>query len=95
MPRLNGSIGGEINGAALNEHAMNHDALRDPPTAGAQYFLCRVYADKRLIHSTNDFGRAVRLPSGFLARIWEIEVNSDLTISQVAMATTAAELMEF
>ncbi|WP_373078716.1 hypothetical protein, partial [Zhongshania sp.] len=90
-----GEIGGDLNGAAINEYAVNHDALRNPPEAGARYFFCRIFADKELKFSTTDFGRAVRLPSGFLARIWEVEINSDMVISQAAMATTAAELMEF
>jgi hypothetical protein len=54
--------------------------------------ITRVFADGALIHSTTDFNAPARLPSGFLATRWEIEVEGNAEISAISMAGSIAEL---
>lgn len=93
------SIGGEIAGAAIAEYEINGDALLDLPE-GAGVVTVNVYAikqdstEKELIATIGTTNKAVRLPSGFLARVWEVEVVANVVVKQVAMAGTMAELAE-
>lgn len=61
-----------------------------PPELGR----LRVWADKRLVYDqpfTTDQA-IIRLPNGFMAAVWQVEVQSSLTITAVHMATTVTEL---
>lgn len=56
---------------------------------------CRVYADGVLRHTqTVTSQEPFRLPAGFLAREWEIEVEGTANISRVMMATDVLELKD-
>ena len=84
---------GSQNAAAINVFALNGDAMEKPPSA-ALFYAINFYADRRLVATVSTVNRMARLPSGFLARQWEVEIVSDAPIAQLAMATTAAELMQ-
>lgn len=86
-----GPLGGELNGTAINVYAVNDDALQDLPRV-SQTCSVNVYADKKLIASVSKINRMARLPSGFLAQQWEIEVTGDMIVTQVLVAGTGAEL---
>lgn len=86
------SIGGEVNGGAVNAFAVNGDELQPIPTAELNVTV-NVFADRKLVASVGRYNRMARLPSGFLAAQWEVEVVSDAQITQVTMAGTASELM--
>ena len=86
------SIGGEINGGSMNAYPVNGDALKRVPGLNRSIFV-QVYADGKLVASINRYNSMARLPSGFLARRWEISATSDMPISQITLATTGAELM--
>lgn len=85
------SIGGELNGAAINEFANNGDMLIRQ-TGDDRYCSVNVYADGRLVATVSGLNRAARLPAGFLAQTWEIEVNANADITQITLAGTGAEL---
>lgn len=82
---------GELNTTELNVYAINGDHMMPIPPAGYVANI-NVYADGKLVTNVNRVNRTVRMPSGFLARIWELEVSGDLAVAEVLMAQTAAEL---
>jgi hypothetical protein len=85
------SVGGELGGAALNTHPVNGDEFLIIPSL-SRTMSVSVYADGKLIATTGKSNRMARLPGGFLARLWEVEVVSDMPITQITMAGTGAEL---
>lgn len=89
---LNPSIGGELNGGAINQYPMNSDMLTPVPGLNRTVSV-QVYADGKLVASVDKYNRMARLPSGYLARRWSISASSDMPISQITLATTGAELM--
>lgn len=62
--------------------------------ANAPVFAVGVYADHELIASVTRANRIVRLPSGFKARVWEIDVFADVRVEQIVMAKTIDELKQ-
>lgn len=87
-----GVLGGAVNATPVNTYPVNGDAIQIPPTL-SQFASVAIYADRTLVALVSDVNQMKRLPSGFLARMWEIEVSGDMRISQVTLATTGAELM--
>ena len=85
------TIGGEIGGAALNVYDVNGDMLEPIPTVNRKVSVS-VYADRKLVATIGKVNQMARLPSGFKASKWEIEVTSDMPITQILMATTGQEL---
>jgi hypothetical protein len=85
------SMGGELGGAALNVYPVNGDQLQPVPTLNRTVSVS-VYADRQLVATVGKVNSMARLPSGFLAQLWEIEVSSDTAITQITMAGTGAEL---
>lgn len=63
-------------------------------TADTYPVTVKVYADGSLVSTLSITGPdARRLPSGFEARDWEIEVEATTKVTRVAMATSIGELM--
>jgi hypothetical protein len=87
------SIGGALDGAALNVYPVNGDQLQPVPSLSRSVTI-NIYADKKLVASTGTINKMARLPSGFLAQMWEVEVSSDRAITQITLAGTGAELGE-
>ena len=85
------SIGGELGGNAVNEYALNDDALQELPTVNRNISVS-IYADRKLVASVGKVNQMARLPAGFLAALWEIEVSADAPVTQITMAGTGAEL---
>lgn len=85
------SLAGEVNGMALNTRALTDDDLRELPSS-SRVLAVNVYADGVLRASTNQPNRLVRLPAGFKARKWEVEISGDTTVENVSLAGTASEL---
>lgn len=54
----------------------------------------KVYADGVLIHTLTEVNVAARLPSGFLASTWEVEIVGYLPVTAVSIATDIYELAE-
>lgn len=85
------SISGELGGSALNAFELNGDELLPIPTLSRTVSVS-IYADRKLVATVGNVNKMARLPSGFLAQQWEIEVSSDMAITQITMAGTGAEL---
>lgn len=59
----------------------------------ASPLTCKVYADGVLKHTqTVTSAMPFRLPSGFRAREWELEITTTATVFEVALASTVTEL---
>ena len=86
----NTSIGGELNGAALNVYPVNGDDLRI--LSQDRFVSVTVIADGDPVATISRINRACRLPSGFLAQTWEVEISANADIAQVTLAGTGAEL---
>jgi len=76
----------------------NLEAMRiyfDVPTeAIGALGTVKIYADDRLVatKSLTASGALIRLPSGFKASFWQIEITSKVIVSSVEMATSVKEL---
>ena len=88
-----GQLGDTLAGAAFNEVEVGGDLLEPVPSINAMYAI-NVFADDKLVAVVGDINKMARLPGGFLASAWEVEVVSDAPITQITMATTGAELMQ-
>jgi hypothetical protein len=85
--------GGEIGGVAIGTIPFAASLL-DEVDLEQTSLAVSVYADGVLRWTTSKLNRPVRLPAGYLARTWEIEVRGNIQISQIQIATSASELAE-
>jgi hypothetical protein len=62
----------------------------DNPEGLASFGTIKIYADGRLAATKTLLasGQLIRLPSGFKAEFWQIEITSRVSISSVQMATS-------
>lgn len=86
-----GTLDGALNAAAINVYPVNGDKLKQVPSV-SQTCSVNIYADKKLVASVSRVNRMARLPSGFKAQQWEVEVTGDMIVTQVLLAGTGAEL---
>lgn len=86
------SIGGDLGGSMLGEFEVNGDMLETVPTISRTVSVS-VYADRKLVATVGKINQMARLPSGFKAALWEVEVSSDTPITQITLAGTGQELM--
>lgn len=63
-----------------------------PPSTEGVQFSATVYADGAAVRTFTDRDKPTRLPSGFMARTWEIELHGKSTISAVYLAWSPNEL---
>lgn len=90
---LTSSLGSEVNADFVNDLVVNGDDLQELP-AVALTVSVGVYADGNLVANVTQVGTPQRLPSGFKARKWEIDVYGNVQIEQIAMASTITELKQ-
>jgi hypothetical protein len=59
-----------------------------------QQAIIRFFADRVMVEETElyESGKMIRLPSGFKAEIWQIEIVSRLAVLSINLASTAKEL---
>ncbi len=55
-------------------------------------FAARIYADGNLVATAAGINAVQRLPSGFLAREWEIEIESNARVTSVALGFSPGDL---
>jgi hypothetical protein len=60
-----------------------------PPPPG---FMAVIYADGKAVARVTTMNRPVRLPGGFAARQWEVEVRGNQRVSLITLANTVSEL---
>ncbi|WP_244661670.1 hypothetical protein [Mesorhizobium huakuii] len=87
-----GSIKAEINARPLNTLPINGSILARLPAPISGVVSVGVYADGKLIFSVTRVNQPVRLPGGFRARTWEIDVFGDVQVQQIVMAKTMDDL---
>lgn len=85
--------GGEIGGAPIGITPLG-GSLLDVVMNDHASLAVSVFADGRLAFTTSKLNKVIRLPGGFQARTWEIEVRGNIQISQITMATSASEMAE-
>lgn len=90
---MDSPLGGELNGSTYNSFAVNGDNLEIVPDINRNVSV-HIYADGHLVAAVSRYNQMARLPSGFLARRWEVSVTGDMPVTQITLATTGAELME-
>lgn len=86
-----GSMLSEINGAPINGYALGGDGLQRVDDSISEVFIY-VYADGKLVKTVTELNKVVRLPGGFKAVKWEVEVYGNQPIFEIAMASSAGEL---
>jgi hypothetical protein len=84
-------LGAELNGCYVNQFTMAGDGLVPLPPI-AKEITVKVYADGVAVGAASLTGAPLRLPSGFRARKWEIDVFGTITVSRIAMANTMEDL---
>lgn len=90
---LNSTNHGEMNIDPLNTFQFAGDDLElMPPTSGMVNI--GVFADGVKVAQITRTNTPVRLPSGFKARKWEIDVSSNVTVTRIVMATSIDELKQ-
>lgn len=85
--------GGEIGGAPIGVTPFG-GSLLDAVMHDQASLAVSVFADGKLAFTTSKLNKVVRLPAGFQARTWEIEVRGNIQVSQITMATSASEMAE-
>ncbi|PTW53568.1 hypothetical protein C8N35_11623 [Breoghania corrubedonensis] len=87
---FNGDLDSAVDERALNTGAIGSDNLLALPRTEA--ITCNIYADGKVIASKAIAGQILRLPAGFKARKWQIDVSANSQISQIAIASSVDEL---
>jgi len=86
-----GSIGGDLGVGYLGEYALGDDMLEEPPSPSG-VLTVGIIADgvrRAQITVTN---KPQKLPSGFKATKWEIDVAGDQQVREIILARTMEEL---
>jgi len=83
----------EVNSHCFNETAFGGDILKIVPSVTPKFNIGVIADGKRRFqgHRTNS---ALRLPSGFLATQWEIEVEGPYPMTNILLATTMDDLKQ-
>lgn len=88
-----GRTGGEIGGAPIGVLPLGASLL-DRVEDDHVSLAVSIFADEKLVFTTSKLNQVVRLPGGFLARTWEIEVRGNIQVSQITVAVSASEMAE-
>jgi len=88
-----GPINGELNSHVLNAYTVGGDMLAPLPDAAVTPEVT-IFADGTPVASVNTINRPVRLPSGFLARSWEVAAKGRTSISQILLGHTISDLKQ-
>ena len=78
-----------------NQYEVNGSAMQNVPTVDAIYTTLRVYADDVLVFSVNaESEKLYRLPAGFRATRWEVEIMGNKGVRRITLATSSKEIAE-
>lgn len=91
-----GDTMGPVATNAWNAQQFNGSLLQDIPTAAdTQNFQVLVYANGKLLVQYNPKdNEPMRLPDGFRAQTWEVELTANYPIRSVTLATSMKELRD-
>jgi len=84
-------LNGAVNALAVNVAALGFDDLLEVPTIN-RTVVTNVYADGNLVKAIGGYNQVRRLPTGFKAKKWEIQVFADTPISQISLSSSVREL---
>jgi hypothetical protein len=88
-----GAWAAALNDVEANEFEVNGSAMTNVPTLDPVYTTLYVYADKVLVHTINVLTEKLhRLPGGFRAMRWEVEVIGNKGVRRITLATSATEI---
>ena len=82
---------GEVAANDIDEFSLNGDNLREVQSI-SNVCSVNVYADDKLVANVNRINEMARLPAGFLARKWVVQVNGDVRVMEITLAGTGFEL---
>lgn len=85
------TLGGELGGMPINQLGLNGDLLQPLPRLPNE-MVVGVLADGVRVADVRATNRPVRLPAGFTARLWEIDITGDVSVNSVVMGTTMADI---
>lgn len=85
-----GKTGGTIGETAMGLLAIGASRLK--PAEDEFNLGITVYADGKYVTTVYDVNTPVRLPGGFLATTWEIEVRGSLQVTAISLAHSPSEL---
>lgn len=88
-----GSIGGEMGAQPLGMLPLG-GSLLDPVESDAAAIGVTIIADGKEVAYVNRINEICRLPSGFLARSWEILVRGNIQVTGIVLANTPTEIAE-
>lgn len=86
-----GSVGGDLAGSLVGATTLAGDFLH-PLMKSTATLSVTIFADGKPVATKSRVNRIERLPGGFTARRWEIDVYGDVPIEQIVMASTVDEL---
>lgn len=86
-----GSIMGEINACPINGQAINGDILAPLPPIGSQLAV-GVIADGVRVATVLATNKPARLPGGFKARKWEIDVAGNIAVTNIVLGRTMFDI---
>jgi len=86
---------GDMNGVEVNEYDLNGSCIEPVPTVDPIYTTLYVYADGILVATINVINEKLhRLPAGYKAMRWAVEVVGNKGVRRITLATTAAEIAQ-
>ena len=77
----------------VDQYMVGGSCIEPVPTLDNEYTTLYVYADSVLVTAINVLSeRLYRLPGGFRATPWEVEVVGNKGVRRITLSTTAAEI---
>ena len=86
-----GSVNGDINTLPINSIPVGGDTLELVPVATGVVNV-GVFADGEKVAQVSRTNQICRLPDGFRARTWEIDVSGDVEVTQIVMGKTVTDI---
>lgn len=89
-------IDADKTGGALGEATMGQvtfaGSLLEPVDDTDPHFSVAIYADGKLRHTIYEMNKVLRLPAGFLATTWELEVRGNQQVTAITLAFSPEEI---
>ena len=82
---------GEFAANDVDEFSLNGDNLMQIQKVTYNCSV-NIYADDKLVANVKTVNKMARLPAGFLARKWAVQVNGDVRVLEITLASTGFEL---
>lgn len=91
-----GDANGELNGMALNVHDVNGSEIESiPEVPVVQNVVLTLFADGEEVGSAAaNSDKPFRLPSGYRARQFEIQIESFTDVNQITLASSISDLLD-